>query len=309
MAKVTGDHQRAIVGMPLPAPLVVKVSDSLGQATPGVAVAWATLVGGGSVSVDSSVTDSAGQASVVWSVGTVAEINTLSATVAGLPVVAFEATALPGPPARLVLRTQPAGYYVGSPIAPAIQVLVLDAQRNTVTTTADSVTMTLTPGSGAAGAMLLGTPTRVSVDGIATFDDLQIDRTGTGFTLTASCSGCGSVTTRAFSLSADPIARVAFNVGPIAVWTVGATTPPVQAALQNTRGENVTVGAGYLSVALTPGTGTPGAVLRGTLTRPVTGGVATFNDLSVDLAGSGYTLTVTSIARSLTGVSVPFQVQ
>src|SRR5262245_12672644 len=53
---------------------------------------------------------------------------------------------------------------------------------------------------------------------------------------------------------------------------------------------------GNVTIALTPGTGTPGAILGGTTTVAAVGGVATFNDLTVDTAGTGYTLSATSDA-------------
>jgi hypothetical protein len=43
-------------------------------------------------------------------------------------------------------------------------------------------------------------------------------------------------------------------------------------------------------VTLSLGTNPSGGTLRGTLTVNVSGGIATFSDLSIDLAGVGYTL-------------------
>ncbi len=306
---LAGDHQRGTVGQSLASSLVVRVTDPLGRPLPGVDVAWGELVGGGFTMPDVSPTDDSGRAAVVWTVGTVAELNTAIARVPGLPADTFVAAALPGPPTQVSRRTQPATSFVGSPIAPALQVQLRDAQRNPATGSVDTVTITLTPGTGTPGAVLSGTLAAVSSAALATFSDLQLDRTGTGYTLTISSACCASVTTNPFDMLPDPIVRVAFNVSPIPVWTAGAVAPIVQAALENLYGNVVMVGAGDLSVSLTPGTGTPGARLSGTLTRTVIGGIATFTDLSVDRAGSGYTLTVTSTARGLTGVSVPFDVR
>jgi hypothetical protein len=49
-----------------------------------------------------------------------------------------------------------------------------------------------------------------------------------------------------------------------------------------------------ITVAITVGSGTAGAVLSGTLTRTVVNGVANFSGLSINLVGIGYTLTFTS---------------
>lgn len=48
-----------------------------------------------------------------------------------------------------------------------------------------------------------------------------------------------------------------------------------------------------ITVAITTGTGASGAILTGTLTRTVLNGYATFSDLVIDTAGTGYTLTFT----------------
>src|SRR5262249_13243675 len=59
-------------------------------------------------------------------------------------------------------------------------------------------------------------------------------------------------------------------------------------------------GAGN-SISLAFGTNDNAATLSGTIPRSASGGVATFNDLSVDSAGTGYTLTAT--ASGLTGTT------
>ena len=47
-------------------------------------------------------------------------------------------------------------------------------------------------------------------------------------------------------------------------------------------------------VTLTSGANPSGGTLSGTLTVTVSGGIATFSDLSIDLAGDGYTLHATT---------------
>jgi hypothetical protein len=55
---------------------------------------------------------------------------------------------------------------------------------------------------------------------------------------------------------------------------------------------------GPVTIGITPGTGSSGAVLSGTLTITADAGVAEFTDLAVDTAGTGYTLTVTADSLS-----------
>jgi len=96
-------------------------------------------------------------------------------------------------------------------------------------------------------------------------------------------------------------ATLAFTVQPGTV-TVGATIlPAVQVAVRDTQGNTVSSATSPITVAITSGTGTSGAVLGGTLTRSALGGVATFTDLTIDKTGTGYTLSAT--ATGLTGAT------
>lgn len=52
--------------------------------------------------------------------------------------------------------------------------------------------------------------------------------------------------------------------------------------------------SGAVTLSIKPGTGTPGAVLNGTTTVNVAGGMASFTGLSINLAGTGYVLTATA---------------
>ncbi|SRR6266404_3946705 len=63
---VSGDGQSAQTGGNLNAPLVVKLSDTLGQPVGGAAVQFQVTLGGGTVSSDTVKTDATGKASVNW---------------------------------------------------------------------------------------------------------------------------------------------------------------------------------------------------------------------------------------------------
>jgi galactose oxidase-like protein len=81
--KVSGDPQTGAVGSTLGAPLVVKVTDALGNAVPGVVIGW-SVTGGGSVSETSTPTGANGQASVIRTLGGTAGQQTTLATADGL---------------------------------------------------------------------------------------------------------------------------------------------------------------------------------------------------------------------------------
>jgi galactose oxidase-like protein/Big-like domain-containing protein len=88
LEKVSGDPQTGPVGTVLGAPLVVEVTDALGNAVQGVAITW-SMTGGGSLSETSTQTSANGQASVTRTLGgTVGQQTTLATAdgLAGSPV-------------------------------------------------------------------------------------------------------------------------------------------------------------------------------------------------------------------------------
>jgi hypothetical protein len=95
---------------------------------------------------------------------------------------------------KLAVAGQPGSGLIGSPLSPAVQIVVQDAQGNTVATSTASITIAIAAGTGTAGAHLGGTVTRAASAGQATFADLTIDLAGTGYRLTATSAGLASVT-------------------------------------------------------------------------------------------------------------------
>lgn len=81
------------VGKTLATPVRISVTDAHGLALAGAQVVW-TASNGGKVSVRESATDANGVASVMWTMGTVAGLQTLIAEVAGVDPVIFGANAV-----------------------------------------------------------------------------------------------------------------------------------------------------------------------------------------------------------------------
>jgi hypothetical protein len=200
------------------------------------------------------------------------------------------------PPAatRLAFTTQPAGAVAGVPFTTQPVVTIQDANGNTVTASTASVTLAITSGTGASGAVLSGTKTVSTVNGVATFSGLSIDKAGTGYTLTASSSGLTSDTSNVFNVVAGTATRLAFTTPPAgAVAGVPFTTQPV-VTIQDANGNTVTASTASVTLAITSGTGISGAVLSGTKTVSAVNGVAAFGGLSIDKVGTRYTLTASS---------------
>lgn len=94
MSVVQGDGQDGTVGTALAEDLIVQVNSQFGNPMSGVTVTFAVTGGGGSVSPTSATTDSDGQASTTWTLGTAAGDQEVEASVSGISsATVFEATA------------------------------------------------------------------------------------------------------------------------------------------------------------------------------------------------------------------------
>jgi uncharacterized protein (TIGR03437 family) len=83
LVAVSGDHQIATSAGPLPAPIVVRLTDANNLAYPGAPIT-ATPSAGGSVTPAAAVTDAQGQATFNWTLGPAAS-NQLQLAVGGAP--------------------------------------------------------------------------------------------------------------------------------------------------------------------------------------------------------------------------------
>jgi hypothetical protein len=99
---VSGGNQTARPGQALPAPVVVQVSDALGNGIAGVAVAWSVTSGGGSIS-GGSTSDANGRASATWTLGDVLGEQRAVASAAGFnaPITATASLTSPTQPASV----------------------------------------------------------------------------------------------------------------------------------------------------------------------------------------------------------------
>ncbi len=205
------------------------------------------------------------------------------------------ATFAPDEPAtKLGFVGQPSAVQTGQPITPAVQVAIQSASGGTVAGRTDAVTLQLESNPG--GATLGGTVTRNAVGGVATFPDLTLDQAGDGYTLTAAAGGLTSATSAQFNVSAAPVARLAFSVQPSTTKAGDAINPAVKVEIQDQTGAVLTGRTDQVAVQLKDNPG--GATLGGTATATAVAGVATFSDLSIQVAATGYTLSASTANAS-----------
>ena len=126
---------------------------------------------------------------------------------------------------------------------------------------------------------------------MATFSGCKIDKTGTGYTLTA--------TDAADNLTVPSAPSAPFNIMVGPAFQLGFTTPPGTTVagdvfgtqpvvtIQDAGGNTVTANTSAVSLAI--GTNPAGGTLSG-CTGTTTAGVATFTGCKIDKPGNGYTL-------------------
>ncbi len=124
-------------------------------------------------------------------------------------------------------------------------------------------------------------------------------RPGFSVALAVLVSACGGKESTNPTVSVGPAVKIAFAVQPSSVAAGTAMAPAVQVAIQDAAGNTAT--SATLSVTVAIDSNPAGGTLSGTKTVAAVGGVATFANLSIDKAKTGYTLTAT--VAGLTGVT------
>src|SRR5437016_3450801 len=215
-----------------------------------------------------------------------------------LSTCARDVTAPPAP-TELAFLQQPENLLAGHQFSQTVKVRADDAHGNKVASFTGNVTVALANNPG--GATLSGTTTVAAVDGIAIFSDLSLDKTGAGYTLTASASGGALVapTSAAFDVAPGPATQLEFTVEPTTATAGTALAPSLRVTALDAAENLVPSFTGNVTVAF-GGTSGEGSTLGGTTTVAAVNGVATFGDLTVSQTGTGYWLTAsaTGLARA-----------
>src|SRR5205823_5928056 len=136
------------------------------------------------------------------------------------------------------------------------------------------------------------------------FSNLSINKTGTGYTLTAASSigGVTGATSNTFNITPAAAHHLAFGQQPTNTVATQTISPAVTVIVQDANNNTVTTD-NSTTITLGFGTNAGSGTLSGTIsTVTVSSGVATFANLSVDKVGTGYTLAATS-NPSVTGAT------
>ncbi len=189
----SGDAQTFTVGSALPAPLDVRVSDSLGSPVAGASVGFVVSLGGGGLSATSAISNAAGDATTTWTLGHTAGLQQVSASLGTLGLT-FSATASAGAPANIAVNGgNNQTYVVGGTVPFAPSAKVTDQYGNNVS--GAQVVFSVSAGGGSVS----GATQSSNSGGIATVGSWTLGAAGTN-TLLATLSV--TATTAPFSATA-----------------------------------------------------------------------------------------------------------
>jgi hypothetical protein len=207
-----------------------------------------------------------------------------------------------GTPTRLEITQQPTDRTATQAFSPPIVVAIRDAGGSTVPSATDDVSIEIL--SNPSGAVLAGPTTVAAVSGVATFSGLSIAKAGTGYTLRVTSGALASDTSAAFNVGTGPPTQLRFVTQPPAAVTVDVQMT-VAVAAEDAGGNVVTSFTNQVTLAFSNNPG--GSALSGTVARTAVAGVATFDDIALDVIASGYTLQATAAGVTL-DISTPFDV-
>ena len=293
-------------GVAWPTQPVVRILDAYGNTvTSATAAVTLTLAGGtsGAVLACTGGNAKAAVAGVATFSGCKVDIAgtgyTVSATASGLTGdTSSSFGVIVGPAAQLAFSVQPGGGTGGTAWAVQPSVAVLDAGGNPVTASALAVTLAITTGTGASGAVMscTGGPASAAVAGVAAFVGCKIDKAGANYTLKATGTAVTAGTSTAFSVAVGAPAKLAFTTTPTSIVAGAAFGTQPTVGVQDAGGNLATAATDQVTLAITTGTGTAGASLTctGGVMKSASAGLAAYNGCTVDRVGTGYTLTASA---------------
>src|SRR5256714_1014136 len=268
--------------------LFLSALDAFGNVATGfsdaVAIALGSNPGGSTLSGTTPVAAVSGVATFFVSLNKAGTGYTLTASASGFTLVTSTPfDIIPGTTTQLAFTVQPSNTVAGAAISPAVQVTALDPAGNPVPSFTGSVTLAL--GGNPGGSTLSGTTTVAAVNGVATFVDLSLNKTGTGYWLTATATGLNTATSSVFDITAGVATQLVFGTQPSTTVANRLITPAVKVRALDALGNLVPSFTGSVTVAL--GANPGGATLSGTTPVAAVGGAATFVELSLNLTATG----------------------
>ncbi|NBO63883.1 MAG: hypothetical protein EBU88_03335, partial [Acidobacteria bacterium] len=187
---------------------------------------------------------------------------------------------------QLAITTQPVGSASGSVLSTQPVVEIRDALGNRVTTSTDTVTVSISSGTG---GVLSGTTAINAVGGVATFTNLVLTGTsGIDYQLQFASSGLIFATSSPIVISAGTATQIAITTQPTGGASGGLLLVQPKVEIRDAQGNRVINSSVAVTVAIGSGAG---GTLSGTTTVSTAAGIATFTNLTLaGSTGTNYTL-------------------
>jgi adhesin/invasin len=199
------------------------------------------------------------------------------------------------PATRLEFGQQPTTEAAGATITPSLTVRAEDAAGNLDTNFTGPVTLAIA--SGPTDGILSGTTTRAASGGIATFNNLSIQRAGS-YTLRATSGTLTQDTSATFQITPGPPSGATSEItaSPASIDADGSSTSTVTVLLRDAFGNALTTGGANVTLSTTLGSLGPvsdngNGTYTATLTSSTTAGTATISG-TVNTAAISDTATV-----------------
>lgn len=291
LQKAAGDAQSGTAGAALATPLQVRVRDRLNAPVAGATVSF-TVIGGGSLSSATAVTNASGIASVTWTLGTGASvIQQVSATSGSATQVDFTATAVAGPAATAVVdagNNQTAAQ--GTAVAFPPRVLVRDAFGNPVAGV--NVQFTVTSGGGS----VTGATQTTGANGMAAVGSWTLGASLGANTLTATFPGT-ALAPVVFTATAAAPGTVVISAGGNQAAMAGTAVPIAPTVLVRDAGGNPMPGQ-TVTFAVTDG----GGIIANTTVVTNASGLASSGTWVLGPAAGPNTLSATVVGLNASAV-------
>ncbi|MBD65172.1 MAG: hypothetical protein CME62_08195 [Halobacteriovoraceae bacterium] len=220
---------------------------------------------------------------------------TLDASASGLSAATsngFEITS--GTPTQLAFNVQPVDTVAGVNISPAITVEIQDSAGNIVTSATDTITLSFNSDASGGSATLSGTLAQAAVNGVATFSDINIDYAASGYNLSAQAAGLTDAISDDFAITSASATQLAIVQQPSDAQAGSVISPAITVEVLDAIGNRVTTATDNITLSFANDASSGSATLGGTVTVAAINGLATFNDITIDKAASGYTLNATA---------------
>ena len=317
----TGQPSSEVVNVAISPAVVVQAQDQSGNPyTPAVSITLsiASGPGGAVLSGTTTVSTSGGNASFSTLSLNLPGTYILQAAVGGLTTTSNSFAITPTAAqaiTSLVFLTQPSNTVAGAAMSPAVEVEILDQVGAPYTAAPVAIEMRIFQNVGGV-VVSNNTAMTNSSTGRALFSALSIAVVGTyrfrGVALVGGVDVTDTITGE-FLISTTPAAATTLTFAPphgeVPTQTVvGALmTPAVKVAVLDQFGALYTASPVTVTLALAANPG--GATLSGTLIKGTSGGVAMFDNLSLNVAAVGYSLQATAPGGVTAVTSPPFLIE